>query len=442
MSRGVPTKLLQWWQSTRASFWFVPSSIVLGAVAVACAAIAIDRNVALQVSAGWSPVFGAGAAGSRGLLAAVATSMITVAGVVFSITIVALSLTSSQYTSRILVNFMRDRVNQSVLGVFVGTFAYCLVVLRTIRAGDEGAFVPSLAVLVGLVLAFVAIGFLIYFIHYISLSIQASSVIAAAAQETIAAVDHLFPSGLGDAGDDDPPHPELELEHPFRPLLSPKTGYIETVDGDGLLAMADRHGAVVRMEVGIGEFVVEGTALASVARERPLERSATTELQATYVIGRHRTVQQDAAFGVRQIVDVAMKALSPGVNDTTTAVMCVDYLTAVLVRMGPRRISPEHRLADGKLRVIARGPSFRRLLDEAFDQIRQNSEGNLAVLLSMLRAIRTVALETPSEGRKRALAEHAELVAALARRAASSPRDSANVASAVASVGRAVAPTR
>ena len=124
--------------------------------------------------------------------------MITVAGVVFSITIVALSLTSSQYTSRVLRNFMRDRVNQVVLGVFVGIFAYCLVVLRTIRGGDEGKFVPSLAVLVGLILAFVGIAFLIYFIHHISMSIQASNIIAAAAQETIAAVDHLFPQGLGE----------------------------------------------------------------------------------------------------------------------------------------------------------------------------------------------------------------------------------------------------
>lgn len=251
MSRGLPTRLLQWWQGTRASFWFVPASIVLGAVALACATIVLDRNVALRVSGGFSPLFGAGAAGARGLLTAVATSMITVAGVVFSITIVALSLTSSQYTSRILVNFMSDRVNQSVLGVFVGTFAYCLVVLRTIRAGDEGAFVPSLAVLVGLLLAFVAIGFLIYFIHYISLSIQASSVIAAAARETIAAVDHLFPADLGEAGDDDPPRAEPALEHSFRPLLSPKTGYIETIDSEALLAVADEHGAVVRMEVGI-----------------------------------------------------------------------------------------------------------------------------------------------------------------------------------------------
>lgn len=431
------TKILQWWQGTRASFWFVPASIVLGAVGLACALISLDRSLAWQVGDGWSPLFGAGAAGSRGLLTAVATSMITVAGVVFSITIVALSLTSSQYTSRILVNFMGDRLNQVVLGVFVGTFAYCLVVLRTIRGGDEGAFVPSLAVLMGLLLAFVAIGFLIYFIHYISLSIQASSVIAAAAQETIVAVDGLFPDDLGDAAtDDDPSPPELAADHVWLPLLSPKTGYIESVDGERLLALALGHEVVVRMELGVGEFVVQNTALASFASERKLEPNEVAALQGVFGIGRHRTVWQDASFGIRQIVDVAMKALSPGVNDTTTAVMCVDYLMAVLVRMGPRRISPAHRIKDGKVCVVARGPSFVLLLTEAFDQIRHNAHGNLAVLLRMLHALRTVAIHTPNYGRRRALLEQAKLTAALARQATSSQRDVDNVAVAIDSLTR------
>jgi uncharacterized membrane protein len=197
------TKLHHWWQDTRSTFWFVPAVIVLGAVALAVVLIAVDATVDLHIVERWPLLFGAGASGARGLLTAVASSMITVAGVVFSITIVALVLTSSQYTSRVLRNFMRDRVNQVVLGVFVGIFAYCLVVLRVIRDGDEGAFVPSLAVLGGLILAFVGIGYLIFFIHYISLSIQSSSIIAAAAQETIAAVDHLFPKGMGDDVEED-----------------------------------------------------------------------------------------------------------------------------------------------------------------------------------------------------------------------------------------------
>lgn len=131
--------LRHWWQETRSSFWFIPAVIVLGAVGLAAALIAVDVNVELHVDKRWPLIFGSGADGARGLLSSVAGSMITVAGVVFSITIVALALTSSQYTSRVLRNFMRDRLNQTVLGVFVGIFAYCLVVLRTIRGGDEGA---------------------------------------------------------------------------------------------------------------------------------------------------------------------------------------------------------------------------------------------------------------------------------------------------------------
>ena len=280
------SRLFYRWQATKGSFWFAPTLVVLGAVALACAMIMLDRNVSLPDAAGWSPLFGAGAAGSRGLLTAVATSMITVAGVVFSITIVALSLTSSQYTSRILVNFMADRINQVVLGVFVGTFAYCLVVLRTIRAGDEGAFVPSLSVLVGLLLAFVAIGFLIHFIYHVAVSIQASSVIAVAAQQTIKSIDELFPEAVG-TGEERERHSEPPLDvsvERWRSVGAAATGYIEGVSADALLSWAVKHDTVVRMERAIGEFVVEGTLLASVA-EADLTDVALAELKGIYAIG-------------------------------------------------------------------------------------------------------------------------------------------------------------
>ena len=189
------------WTAVHDSFWAVPAITVLGAVVLALAMIEIDQILDRNTLAAWPRLFGAGADGSRGMLSAIAGSMITVTGVVFSITIVALSLASSQYTSRVLRNFMRDRSNQVVLGVFLGIFAYCLVVLRTIRGGDEGAFVPGLAVLMAVALAFVSIGVLIFFIHHIGTSIQASHIVAAVAKDTLAAVDHLFPE-VGDPRDE------------------------------------------------------------------------------------------------------------------------------------------------------------------------------------------------------------------------------------------------
>lgn len=407
----------------------MPAVILLSAVALATGLIAIDTTLDLPVVKRWPLLFGAGADGSRGLLTAVASSMITVAGVVFSITIVALSLTSSQYTSRVLRNFMRDRNNQMVLGVFVGIFAYCLVVLRVIRGGDEGAFVPSLAVLGGLILAFVGIGFLIFFIHHISMSIQASSIIAAAASETLSAIERLFPEGLGEDADeaaDDQSMPS-QPNREWVAVPSRKTGYIESVDGDMLLAFARERETILRMERGIGEFIVEGTPLISVVGLDASDEDSVEKLSAAYVIGRHRTVEQDASFGIRQIVDVALKALSPGINDTTTAVMCVDYLEAILVRLVERRIAAPRRLDNGELRLIARGPSFESLLSEALDQIRQNAAGNVAILTRLLQALETIARQTTIARRRRALIEQADLIVALAESTIMSAHDRAGI---------------
>jgi uncharacterized membrane protein len=342
--------------------------------------------------------------------------------VAFSIIIVALTLASSQYTPRILRNFMRDKGNQSVLGVFLGVFAYCLVVLRTIRGGDEGAFVPSFAVFVAVVLAFVAIGFFIFFIHHISSALQASSIIEAAAQETIGAIDRLFPTELGVAAGANSAARLPPSDEEWQTVGSRQTGYIQSVDGDGLLRLAREWNVVIRMERGIGEFVVEGSPLASIAGET---RGAETELElnGAYSVNRHRTTVQDAGFGIRQVVDIALKALSPGINDTTTAVICVDYLSAILARLAPRQVEMPFRLDEGQLRVIARGPTFRSLLNDAFDQIRQNADGNVAVLLRLIEALSTIADFTSDEERRQAIKLHVDLVLETVERSVSSPHD-------------------
>ena len=183
------SRLKRLWSNLRGSFWFVPSLIVAGSMVLAVALIDADSAASRTWLARWPRLFGAGAAGARGMLSTIAGSMMTVVGVTFSMTLVTLALASSQYTSRILRNFMRDRVTQVVLGIFAGIFTYCLIVLRTIRSGDESAFIPSLAVSFGVVLAIGGIGALIFFIHHIASSIQASNIIASVAHETIVAAD-------------------------------------------------------------------------------------------------------------------------------------------------------------------------------------------------------------------------------------------------------------
>ena len=304
-------KVRQYFSIIHSTFWFLPGLIVLGAIALAIGLIEASALVDQRMLAQWPLLFGASAAGSRGLLAAIASSMITVAGVVFSITIVALSLASSQYSSRVLRNFMRDRINQTVLGVFLGIFAYCLVVLRTIRGGDEGAFVPSLAMLLGLILGFVGIAFLVYFIHHIATSIQASQILAAVSEETLTAVGHLFPQGVGHEESDGAGF-ELPAGQTWHPVAAAQTGYLQELDTAQLLAFAEQHGTVIRMERAIGEFLIEGIAVVSVLGTTALDEKDVRRLASACLVGRQRTMDQDASFGIRQLVDVAMKALSPG----------------------------------------------------------------------------------------------------------------------------------
>jgi uncharacterized membrane protein len=363
------------------------------------------------------------------MLSTIAGSMMSVVGVTFSMTLVALAMASSQYSSRIVRNFMRSRVTQTVLGLFAGIFTYCLIVLRTIRSGDEGEFVPSLAVFVGVVLAVCGVGLLIFFIHHIASSIQASNIIASVCEETLAAVDRLFPEKLGDAAPEgakrqsEPP----ELGGGWLAVGAPRTGYIQNVDNAGLLRLAARFNGVLRMEKGIGDFLVAETPLISVNPRQTLEPEMIGELQDVFEINQFRTVEQDAAFGIRQMVDVALKALSPGINDTTTAVTCVNYLSAILSRLASREMPPTHRFDEGRLRVIAKAPEFGALLGECLDEIRGSAGGNITVMLQMLACLRTVAGFTTDPARLRHLREHLNLVEELAKNTVKSPHDLAKI---------------
>lgn len=431
------TKLKSLLRELRASLWFVPALIVTGSIGLAVGLIEVDAHLERKLLISYPRLFGAGAEGSRGMLSAIAGSMITVAGVTFSITIVALSLASSQYTPRILRNFMRDRANQTVLGVFVGVFAYCMVVLRTIRGGEDGLFVPSLSVIFSVVLALIGIGFLIFFIHHIAASIQASNIIASASDETIAAIDHLFPQELGETereGDDLPPEVGERLAGAgWCAIPSLASGYIDSVDEAALLRFACRHRVVVRMECSIGEFIVEGAPLVSITCEgvAPDDKTAR-QVNGCYVISRHRTIEQDASFGIRQIVDIALKALSPGVNDTTSAVTCIDYLAAINARLARRRLAPSFRYDGGELRVIAKGRSFEDLLGESFDQIRESAAGNTAIILRMLAALTVIERQTLNKSRLHAIALRVSMLQSLADHTIKTSYDRARVTDAIA----------
>jgi uncharacterized membrane protein len=398
------------WEDVRSSLWFVPALFVTGAALLAIALIQADSHIGSETLARWPGLFGSSAEGARNILSAIAGSMITVAGVTFSITIVALSLTSNQYTPRILRNFMRDRSNQVVLGIFVSIFIYCLIVLRAIRGGEE-AFVPSLSVLFAILFALASIAFLIYFIHHIATSIQASTIISVVAGETVDAILHLFPEVIGEAArENDSGEQERHPITGWKTIPSFATGYIQSVNPDALVRFAEENNSLVQMEKGIGEFVIKGAPLASISARGELKPDAWRSLNNYYIVNSYRTVAQDAGFGIRQIVDIALKALSPGINDTTTAMICVDYLGAILHCLVTRRIPARLRYSKGELRIIARGPTFESLVDGAFHEIRQSAKANVAVTLRMLHTIETVAAQARNGDRLQVLWRLVELI--------------------------------
>ncbi len=437
-------RIMNWtrriWNVLWSSFWFLPSVIVAVCMVFAAVMIEADSMTSARLLEQWPRLFGAGATGAQALMSTIASSMMSVVGVTFSVVLVALALASSQYTSRILRTFINSRTIQAILGIFAGIFVYCLIVIRAIRSGDEGAFVPNIAVFMGVVLAIGSVGVLIFFIHHIASSIQASAIISSVATETISAIDKLFPQQLGrEPGEDvDDPMQQTPPERKWRAVSVRESGYIQSVDCEALLQVARELRTIVRMEHAIGEFAVEETALVSVALAGPPNRETVTALQAAFSIYCYRTVEQDAAFGIRQLVDVALKALSPGVNDVSTAVTCVDYLTAILSRLANRKIPSPHRYDDGELRVIAKGPSFEGLLTEACDQIRSSASGNVAIISRMLGALQTIGSRTTHPGRRRALREQLELIAELAGRTVESSHDRAKIDERLAQVRSAL----
>lgn len=396
------------------SLWFVPSATVLGAVLLALGLVESETQVGVRWHDVWPRLFGLGTDGARGMLTAIASAMITVAGVVFSVTIVALSLAASQYSPRVLRTFINDRPTQLVLGVFVGIYAYCLVVLRTIRGGDEGHFVPSLAVLAGLVLALIGIGFLIYFIHHLADSIQASSILARITVATLAAVEHLFPEDLGGPADEGETGMAQALQGPWTAVRSRSTGYIINVHDDGLLAFARQRGRVLRMHAGIGDFVIKGQPLASLGGTEVAAESDEKALAESYSFDAQRTIEQDVAFGIQQIVDISSKALSPSSNDASTALQCIDRVTEILVHLARRHMETPLRHEEGTLRVIARAPSFATLVDLAYRPLLDNAQAQRSVLLHLLWSVEAVAAATSDASRRSSIIGQAKRAGELA----------------------------
>jgi uncharacterized membrane protein len=344
------------------------------------------------------------------ILAGIAASIMTVVSIVFAILLMTLTLASMQFSPRIIVSFSRDRVTQWTLGIFLGTFSYCMAALPTAHSLPH-PFAPVATVLGAMVLALVCVGLLLFFIHHISQAISVNHIVDRIAEETEAIIDELMPR---------PRHPDrLHRAAPLRPdasdvaVMSTDSGYIRYIDKKRVIAVAKHYHVSIRVLRRVGQFVPAGIPLAMVSKGNRLPPAGAGELLAALDIGPTRTLQQDVEFGVLQIVDVALKAISPAVNDPTTAITCVDQLSRILIRFASRE-PPEDLLYDppGIVRASIGWIHFERLLEAAFEQIRMCSKTDVAVGLLLLRALGDIAASTPDPELRRILVVHGMRVVA------------------------------
>lgn len=424
-------RLVHAWTVLRSTYWFIPALMAVAAGVLAIVSVQADRVLVVRFAdrLGW--IYAGGPEGARAVLGVVAGSVMSTAGVTFSITIAALTLASTQLGPRLLHNFMRDTANQFVLGTFIATFVFCLLVMRTIRGADEGGrFVPALSVTAGVGLGLASLGVLIFFIHHVAVSIQAPSVVADVGRELGRQVERAFPPVEGAEAALAPV--ELPAEFEARAAIVPARGdgYVQALDEDALAKIAERTGMLLRLEARPGQFVAEGTALVRAWPPEAMDADREREIRARFVVGPQRTAEQDVEFAVDQLVEVAVRAMSPAINDPFTAIACLDWMRAGLCRAARGRTPRPYRTAaDGRVCLAYRaGYTFTGLIDAAFNQVRQSSARSPAVMLRLLETIEAVVRCTGGERDEvNTLLRHAQMAHRAALEETSDPGDRADL---------------
>ena len=362
------------------SYWFVPTVMAIAAVLLAGGMVALDSKVGSSWMDGYVWLYASRPDGARQVLSSVGGSMITVAGTVFSVTIAAVVYASGQYGPRLLTNFMRDRGNQVTLGTFIATFLYCLLVLRTIHSADESGgygFVPNLALLVGVLLALCSIA------------------------------TNIPDTFLDDASERDGKQ--------RRVVAAKDTGYIQFLDDEAVLRLASKHDLVLRLQYQPGDFVHVGRALVEVWPPERCNDACADDLREAFAVGSRRSALQDLRFLVDELVEIAARALSPGVNDPFTAVTCLDWLSAAMSDLAGRSLPSHLRVDDeGTLRVIAHPTTFASLMDRSFGALAQYCAADMVASLRYLNALGEVSLDCDEPDRLTTICLYADRLEELA----------------------------
>lgn len=399
-------RLLNTWDAVRSSLWALPLAMALGACALAYAAL--NARLDLGDNPAWYFYSGTAQEAPQ-FLSNLVTAMITMATLAISITMVVLALAAQQLGPRLIRSFMSDRRTQTALGLFISTVVYLMLVLRSTYG--QGNSVPNLAVTVGTALVFLSVGTLLFFVHHLARSIIADSVISRVGAQLDANIDRLLPKDRSKRPDSAPGPKKSGA-----PIPLTVGGYVQGIDFGAIVKAAAKAEALVTLDIRAGQHAVPGHVFAYVTPKKAADDDLCRAVQGAVIVGSERTAVQDLEYSIHQLVEVALRALSPGINDPYTAIAAVDRLTLSMRKM------MEHALAqqawydkDDKLRLVAPVSTFEGMVDAAFNQIRQLSSGMPAVLIRMADNLAQLVQQADDEQRP-VLQKHLRMVLDAGRR--------------------------
>jgi len=383
--------------------WIVPTTLVGCAVVLAFVMEEVDRAVQGHLEPVWW-LFSGEQKIARQLLSAIAAAMVAIVTMAFSITVTALAFVAQHYGAQAIRTFMRNLTMQIVIGGFLATFVYALLVLRSVHGVQAEQEIPRIAVTLSIVLALVSFGLLVYFLYHISERMDAPNVVEAIAHDLGRVISRATsPNGAPSSGDG---APDLDASG-WQDISAHRSGYLQAIDADALVKIARMENAVIRLHCRIGRFIMTEDRLATISTG-PASRDRQVDVRKALVIGNKRTLEQDVEFGIDQLVQVAIRGLSPGRNDTFTTMLCLDRLGAALSRLAGRRFPPSiHREDDGRIRLLMQPPTFPDMVDRAFEQIHSFGGETTVVGVRLLRTIRTIASHVERAEDREVLRRHA-----------------------------------
>ena len=414
------------WNELKSTFWFFPVLIISLSIVLAFIFLYFDSQIGYPQGP-WQNLFISDANSARSILSMIAGVMIGVAGTVFSIILVVLILASSQFGSRLIRNFMHVRLNQVVLGAYIATFVYCLIILNAIRNNDQVVFVPSFSILIAILSTVANIFLLIFFIHNTAMSIQANTVISDISESLFKNLKTLFPELEEDNLDEEKEHDEDLLKRGFKEkqsLSASKSGYLQYISFESLIGLAVELNILIELYFRPGDYLVKDVELGTVYSQDNFEKEKIYRLQTQFIVDKNRSQQQDAEHSIHQMVEIAARALSPGINDPYTAITCIDNLTATMCYLTTTKFPSKYlEDKDGKLRIIARPLTYEGMLDAAFNQIRQYAKGNPAVIIRLMESLITINKFTKRKKHKKAIEKHAMMVLNVGNKSFDEPND-------------------